>query len=421
MSNRMKSLCTALVSLLLIVYVGYHVYKGTGKTYPTEIAMQTTYSDAVQVPCWFIRGEQVLTADQSGYLRYAAADGEKVAEGGTVAQVYAAERSITAYRELQTVQTQLDHLKALNAQALGGVHPSAMTEKISNQLVAMLQNRNRGETASWTDDREKLGLYFSQKQIVTGEWTDFSAQIAALEAQAESLKAETASPVGEITAPISGYFSAEPDGWEQKLTPDRLAQYTADELRTMQPDAVPQNAIGKLAPSNVWYAACILSASDARRFEAGTRVRVSLPNTNDRIPVTVQRVNANGIEGDAVVILRGDTMSGALVSVRSGTVQLELQRYSGLQVNRSAIHKQTCTKTVWNKDGTSATEQVEVQGVYVIYGEQIRFREVAPIFWGDSVVICDSTAEPSSGTPMLKQYDQVITEGKDLYDGKPIN
>ena len=34
------------------------------------------------------------------------------------------------------------------------------------------------------------------------------------------------------------------------------------------------------------------------------------------------------------------------------------------------------TQTVTNDDGTTRTETVEVQGVYVIYGEQIRFREV---------------------------------------------
>ena len=116
----------------------------------------------------------------------------------------------------------------------------------------------------------------------------------------------------------------------------------------------------------------------------------------------------------------GSEMTGETASVRSGDVRIERSSYRGLQVNRDAVHIEQRTRTVTNDDGTTRTETVEVQGVYVVYGEQVRFREIAPLYWGEDIVICDASATRTADAAMLKQYDQVISGGRNLYDGKSI-
>ena len=64
----------------------------------------------------------------------------------------------------------------------------------------------------------------------------------------------------------------------------------------------------------------------------------------------------------------------------------------------------------------------EVQGVYVLYGSEVQFKEISIVYAGNDYVLCDSS--PTDGTlfsgETISLYDQIITEGDDLYDGKVI-
>lgn len=416
----LRGLCTALIALGLIGYVGYHILRGNQANYITSMAIETVYTDTISAPCWFIRSEQLLETTQTGYLRYAASEGEKVTSGGVVAQVFERESSITDRKEIESLQNQLDNLQSLSAQALEGTKPSTVTEKISEQMVQMMVGINQRKLTELTETSEKIRYYFCEKQIITGEMTDFSEQIADLQAQIETLRKSSAAPIGTVNAPSAGYFSANADGYESVLSPDTMGSLTAEDLRNLQPETLSSNAIGKITRSSSWYAACILPAAEARLLTVGDTMRITLPDSSEQVTVRLQQLNSNGLDGDAVVIFSGSTMDHALASVRSGTILIERSRYQGLQVNRNAVHIEKRSRTVQDEDGKSHTEQVEVQGVYVIFGEQIRFREISPIYWGEDIVICDSTATRTADVAMLKQYDQVISGGRNLYDGKSI-
>ena len=74
--------------------------------------------------------------------------------------------------------------------------------------------------------------------------------------------------------------------------------------------------------------------------------------------------------------------------------------YGGLRVSRKALR--------YNDEGA--------QGVYVIRGQSLAFKYVDVVYWGKDYVICSGDVKDD----YLMMYDQVVTEGKDLYDGKVI-
>lgn len=415
-----QKLGAVLVSAALLGYIGYHVLRGNQAHYTTSVVLETTYSDTITAPCWFVRDEVLLQTEQTGFLRYAVTDGEKVAKNGVVAQVFAQESAITQLQETEALQAQLTQLQSLSAQALEGTKPSTVAEKISEQMTQLMRCINRGSLTQLDDVRERIRYYFSEKQIITGEMTDFSEQIAALKSRLEADRANAVAPTGELRAPAAGYFAAQADGYESLLTVADRTALTAESLRDLTPAPLPTGTVGKLTRTGVWYAACVLPAAEARAFAAGSTVWMTLPDSGTRVRVQLERVLSGGVDGDAVVLFSGSEMTGETVAVRSGDVQLERSSYRGLQVNRDAVHIERRTRTVRDSDGTTRTETVEVQGVYVLYGEQVRFREIAPLYWGEDIVICDATATRTADVAMLKQYDQVISGGRNLYDGKSI-
>ena len=56
-------------------------------------------------------------------------------------------------------------------------------------------------------------------------------------------------------------------------------------------------------------------------------------------------------------------------------------------------------------------------GVYVKYGSTVEFRAVDVIYETDDYVISRNDA---SNSETLKLYDEIITEGKELYVGKEL-
>ena len=64
-----------------------------------------------------------------------------------------------------------------------------------------------------------------------------------------------------------------------------------------------------------------------------------------------------------------------------------------------------------------------MQGVYVLYGSEVQFKQIAILYATKDYVICDTS--PQEGTlfngETISLYDKVIVKGDDLYDGKVIS
>ena len=91
-------------------------------------------------------------------------------------------------------------------------------------------------------------------------------------------------------------------------------------------------------------------------------------------------------------------MNEALADVRVEDIQIVTEEYEGYKINNSAI------RTV---DG--------VKGVYIVRGNLLGFRKIHIVYSTDKYSIVDN---PEGHTDYIKQYDQVVTKGVELYDNK---
>ena len=81
----------------------------------------------------------------------------------------------------------------------------------------------------------------------------------------------------EITAPSSGYFTNETDGYETVLSTSMTGTVTVDavnQLLATQPVADQGQNVGKLMSAAKWYYIAKLSSSDAIRFSKGQTVQL---------------------------------------------------------------------------------------------------------------------------------------------------
>ena len=417
----MKKLIAFFLFILAAAYVGYQIHLGSGTSLNTEPALTTVYSETIETQALFLRDETVVEFSGGGALRYSVEDGHKLSKGGVVAQVYASEEDIQISEELLRLDEEIAQFERLSGQTeLSGTKPDVVKKRVENQLVSLLEQVRKNELSDFESARSKLLEALCQQQVATGASDGFAEKTAQLKESRTALEQQYRQPVSVVYAPCSGYFASVPDGYETAVDFDSVLELTPEQIRAISPSPVSPQAVGKISNSHEWYAVTVLSAEDAKQVKKGSQLYLIIPSTSQRIPVTVEEVNQQSIESEAAVIFKGTVQDETTAALRNETVQIEVQRYSGLKINRDAVHIERLTREVKDEEGNVTTEEKEVQGVYIIYGEQIKFREIAPLYWGGNFVICDTGASPTFSVPMVSLYDQVVIGGKDLYDGKDI-
>lgn len=423
-----KRVASTLLALLLLAYVGYQVYRSRFSPVRTEAAAYFTASSAVQADVVAIRKETLMQGKSGGVVDYAVSPGEKVAKGETVAKLYRNEKQAVAQRQLEQVKEAISRLQDLQAP---GSAATAGTDSANSRICRGIQqflgSVNSGDLGSASAQKDGILDLINQKQISTGKIANFNVRIGALQAQQKALSAEAGSAVGSIVSPASGYFIETTDGLESTLDFSKALSMTCDQIRSVRqkPEASVSGTIGKICDDYIWYLACIVPADQVINFrqESSGEVTVRFPFVSDSsVPASVAAVNQKDQNSEAAVILECKDMDRQIADIRSETAQIVTHEYTGIRVSQKAIHFVTVQKTVKDASGKATTAKKNVQGVYVLHGNQIEFRQIVPLYSTDNYVVCTPSPDPGSlyTQDTVKLYDEVVVEGADLYDGKVI-
>lgn len=130
---------------------------------------------------------------------------------------------------------------------------------------------------------------------------------------------------------------------------------------------------------------------------------VTLRVRSDPTPIEAEIVSITDSgrgDGTSVYVFECDTLTSSVVSGRTAQFKYIVNSYGGLRVSRSALR--------FNDD--------QERGVFVVVGGKLVFKKINVEYWGDDYLIC--TQEDDGD--YLKLYDRIVTEGKDLYEGKVV-
>ena len=135
---------------------------------------------------------------------------------------------------------------------------------------------------------------------------------------------------------------------------------------------------------------------DIAELDVNSFVTVDFPySSTDALKAQVVAVNVSGAD-TAAVVLRCNVMDEELANMRIEDIEIIFNSVTGFRVPANAVRE---------VDG--------VKGVYILRSNSVTFREINIVWTSDEYVICNDDE--------IKLYDEIITKGKDLYDGKAIN
>lgn len=397
----------AIIAVLLIIagYIFYQCYDATHVDVETITAVTSTVYDTIDAKALVVRDEHILNSNAGGVTVACVDDGEKVRLGGNVAMTFTSEENAKAYSNSLDLHSQLDYYIDMESKAAGMATDVASIDKdILNDVNSYVRTVNSSSLDALSDCTDDLNDKLTRRQIIIGKSVDFTQVKADIESQLNSINIDACKPTGYVTADQSGIFSSYTDGLENLIDYSKVEELDVAALQGYIDTAAQSQSstagMGKMITSYAWYFCCVVSADDVKGIKDGETLNVAIKDTDEVFKCRIiSGAQPNLGQEKTALILQCSEMNSQITSMRLEDIEIRFNEYTGFKVPASAVHV--------DDEGNKC--------VYALISNQVAERKSEIIYSTKDYVIFKNDAENSAS---IRFYDQIITKGKDLHDGK---
>lgn len=388
----------------------------------TVYATKITYDETIDVRGIVIRDESLISYNTDRVLFYTVDDGDTVKVNSPVAYVFDEEEDALAYKQVSKLNEQIEALKELNSSKNNpNADYSVIDKQIQHNIKNIISSVNDSNFGFVSLYSEALTEEINERQIVTGEVTNFDEQISALEAERNHCIEVSADYQDVVYSQSPGYFVSSADGFEYVYDFDSVEDLTVDSFNfDKTADNVSKDTVGKIISGPNWYVVCKLTSDEALNLShSDISLSLSFPDSSCYdIPADLVALNQANKNSDAIAVFSCNYMNSSISHLRDENVSIKVNSYSGLRIDKDAIHYDYVE--VKNSD---SGEKKKVEGVYVLRGNELVFKEISilPAAVKDFVIIDDNQdAEKLVSGSTVSLNDSVVVKGENLYAGKIV-
>lgn len=410
----------------IFVYVMYHLCVAIFPSMKTETARIIQVFDSIDAQAYIIRDEKLIDEDLSGFVNFTLTDADKIEKNGVIAMVYSSESQGILSKKAETIKNEINRLENLKNFGFAlSSSPNSIDQQAYLELNDFIKNVCNHEFNKLAKKRDDILYLLNERQIVAGQNLNLSEKINQLNDELKQINSEMNGSVKKILAQESGFFVGNTDGHEHDFDYNDVLNITSERLESLLKNNLLRKNnknSAKLVTNSKWFVACNLKKSDALQLSVDQYVELFMPLASaKRLKAKVVAINQSDKNSPAAVVFQCDDVDKNILAIRNEPVKINIAEYKGISVNKSAIHEKKLSRTV--VEDTTEKEKFEekvVKGVYVKHGKQLAFKEIDIIFSADDYVICNINADKSKlfSENTIKEYDEIVVKGRDLYDGK---
>lgn len=403
--NAVKYIFGTVLGVIIIIYFIYQVIQINSEPYKTETAIQRKIQNTIETKAFVVRDETYLTATgPSGTIVSIAEDGKRVGSGETVAISFKTPESAAVYVKINDLNSEIEYYNQLKNKVGAGTNsPSSYNNMVNSACVEYITAAKSEIGRDFEDALGDLRDAITTKQLAVGKVISVDEKLASLQAQLLEIK-DKASGYTPIASPKPGYYIGSVDGYENSVKYGDVMKMDVSSINTLlssSPSEPPENVMGKLVDAFNWYILCNVPYDVSGTLEVGKTVKIKVPNMSaDTFECTIE--NKGDKDGDSIpLILKCGLMNRDVAKLRIADIQIITDEFMGFRISNDAVREVDSQK-----------------GVYVLRGNTVQFKKINIIYSSEEYSIIESSADDSS---YIRQYDTVITQGVDLYDGKVIS
>lgn len=394
---------------IVFVYTSYHlVHLFLSEDITTIISGVTTESDSVSGTGYIFRDETLLSSGTPGAVDYAVEDGEKVSKNQELARVYALSSDsdgILAKRMLFLTDRQISLLEKSVISGAEAADLAALRKDAGDTYYKLLNLIAERDTSELAVQSENMMITMNKMNVLTEGFSVVTSSLEALKTQRKNYLVGQHLPQ---ICPQSGYFYYTPDGFEARFKLSALEDMTANEFYSLvhyyenHEPKIESAVYGKLADTTVWKFVMPLSQKKAAGLEEGKEYKLTFKeNNNTTLVMTLEgRIEANSRE-ESILIFECNRLPDNFALERCQNAEIELSSIEGIYVPLSAMARVN-----------------GIRGVYVLRGSVVHFRKVDIIYNGADYCLVAKSGEPEGTYSYLGTNELIITNGKNLFDGR---
>ncbi len=419
-----KKLISGIVVLVIcvfvIVYAWVQVSSNVSSDIETVPAVMVETNIEIDSQAFIFRDETIIPINSNGTVVTIVSDSQRVSRGQKIANVFSTDDAVSLQDEINRLQRKMDVFdKSVVETEYFVTDIDSVNNDIDSTLDDIYESVSDGSLSSSINLSEELLIKLNKRNLIVNSQQGYSFEYETLSKEKTALENRLNSVSHAVYAPSSGYYYGDVDGYENifKITDiesltlsemDRIADASAD-------SELINSSAGKIVNDFVWYTVCKVNSEKLTGISEGTYYKVLFPNAQDKtITMLAERIVKETSSADALIILRANTVPTDFNFLRTQSAKILIGDASGLAIPTHALRV---------IDG--------VKGVYVLVGDVVRFRRVEIIDERDDYYIISTDSEDYSvgeDTPetsplmssRLSLYDNVITSGKNLFDGKIV-
>lgn len=404
---------SAILSVLFIWYIAYHLLSGLEKGVETTPAVIATKANSVLLDAYIMRDEEIVYANTRGGINYLYDDGEKIGAGATVANIYAGSDAEETANRIFEIDTKLELLESNGAaNEFSQTDTNTIDEKI-NELYYIIRDKiEDGDYEYALYRKNELLTYLNKRLLVTQNLTDHTEQINKLKNERATLAQKLVELEDYVTVDRPGYFYSKVDGYEAIFNTQTISDLTLasfDAMTDSEPaDYSGEFPVGKIVRSTDWYLVSETTKDNLKKFTEGNTYEIKFPYNSDvSIKMKLEKIVKEADSDKTVLVFKTDVMPSGFNYLRKQNVQIIEESYTGYKVPSNAV------RVINGK-----------KGVYILSGNTVKFKEITVLVEQDGYFIVEerpSYYEDPDCYDKLGLYDMIIVSGKNLYDGKIIS
>ena len=385
----------SLIVLAVFALICSQIYIGIHGSENTRDAVLYTCKESISFTGVFVRDETVIYSQHAGegVMNYSVSDGSKLSKNSSVAKIYDSYLQIYNRYRIERLEKELDNLRrAQDPGTTDYAQPEFISTQIGDSYKNLLLNLAGGSLDSvYSESLEMLKL-MNIYNIATNAEYNFDARIQRLEGELNSLNAALKEPIATVTSTGTGYFTSEVDGYENELSTEMIPEMTVEQIKDIiaHPDRRTEsykNAVGKVFKDYSWKMVGVIDV--ANRYFVHEELLFSIDSSENTYTVTVDSITPTGNGNEAIIVISCDELDSELASTRVADVELTFIEKTGIWAPRDAIRFSG-----------------GIKGVYVIVGEQLKFKKLDVIYEGDDYVLSKNTSD----SEYLNLYDRIVID-----------
>lgn len=402
-------LATTVLLVLVFIYTAYHIANlFLSKKIETIISGVTVESDTVSGTGYIFRDETPMYAEKVGAVDYLVADGEKVAVGQQLANVYGLNDEADgalAKQMLLLTDKQIELLEKSEISDAEVIDPAILKSQANDVYFKILSLTAQNNTGELNTQIEKMMVTLNKLDMLTDGSSDVKASLEKLKTQRKQYL------VGEHIeqySKMSGYFYYNLDGFESKFSTSALENMTADKFYSLAHEydntnvSVPLEIFGKLAFNTRWNFLLPISQAKAEDLEENKEYKLTFKeNNNTVLNMTLSGKIKADSKGETILIFDCNKLPQNFSMERCQNAEIELSSVEGIYVPLSAMTR---------VDG--------ILGVYTARGSVVFFNKVDVVYRGYDYCLVAKNGEPEGGYDYLGTNELIITDRKNMFPGR---